>query len=72
MTRRTTVAMIFALLLSAVVFAQVPRIMNYQAKLTDSDGAVINDTCTIIFRIYDAATGGNLLWCDTMTVNVVN
>ncbi|GEM_PF-4756416 len=72
MTHKTTFAVVFALVIFGMVFAQVPRIMNYQAKLTDAGGVAINDTCTIIFRIYDAATGGNLLWCDTMTVDVVN
>ena len=60
------------LLVAVSALAEVPRVINYQAKLTDADGVAINDTCTITFRIYDAETGGNLLWCDTMTVDVVN
>ena len=65
MVHRTTVAMIFVLLFSAVVFAAPPRIMNYQAKLTDASGVALDGTYSITFRIYDAATGGNLLWYQT-------
>ena len=58
--------------LVSFVWAQVPRTMNYQGKLTDADGVAIDDTCTITFRIYNAPTDGDLLWYQTMTVNVVN
>ncbi|MCD6531263.1 hypothetical protein J7K99_02325 [bacterium] len=55
-----------------VVFGQIPRIMNYQGKLTNASGVALNGTYSIDFRIYDAATGGNLLWHQTQSVNVVN
>ena len=58
----------FALL----VFAEIPRIMNYQAKLTDSSGVAINDTCTITFLLYASESGTDTLWYETKTVDVVN
>ena len=57
---------------SALAFAQVPRIMNYQGYLTNSGGTPLNGTYSITFRIYDAATGGNLLWYETQSVTVTN
>lgn len=50
----------------------VPRIMNYQGKLTNSTGIALNGNYPITFRIYDEETGGNLLWWDARTVSVVN
>ncbi len=58
--------------LSVITFAAPPHIMNYQGKLTDADGVALNGTYTITFRIYDADTGGNLLWYQTQSVEVVN
>jgi len=79
MTNKITFVMIFALLLSSVLFAQIPRIMNYQGKLTDTSGVAILDTtgtsCAgriIGFHIYDTSTGGTPLWGETLCVRIVN
>ena len=69
--RRSVVA-ILVVSAAVLVFAQMPRIMNYQGKLTDASGVALNGTYSITFRIYDAATGGNLLWYQTQSVEVVN
>ncbi|MCD6531680.1 hypothetical protein J7K99_04485, partial [bacterium] len=58
----------FALL----VFAEVPRIMNYQGKITTSEGIALNGTDTIAFCIYDTSEGGTPLWGETLAVNIVN
>ena len=78
MTHKTTLVMIFALLFSSVVFAEVPRIMNYQGKLTDASGVAVLDTtgspCAgriIGFQIYDVSTGGTPLWAETLCVRIV-
>jgi hypothetical protein len=42
--------------------AAVPHLVNYQGRLTDSSGTPLNGSYNITFRIYDAATAGNLLW----------
>ena len=61
MSHKVLTALVFVLLLSAAVFAAPPRIMNYQAKLTNSDGVALNGDYSITFRIYDAESVGNLL-----------
>ncbi|MEO0205724.1 MAG: hypothetical protein ABIL22_03495 [candidate division WOR-3 bacterium] len=43
----------------------VPRMLNYQGFVTDTLNKPINDSLDILFRIYDAASGGNLLWSET-------
>ncbi len=52
-------------------YAQVPQLMNYQGYLTDGGGSPVNGTRSIDFRIYDASTGGTLLWSETHSVTVV-
>jgi len=45
----------------------VPKMLNYQGYLTDTLQIPIDDTLDMIFRIYDASTGGNELWNETQT-----
>lgn len=40
----------------------IPPHINYQGYLTDVWGSPINDTLNMVFRIYDAPTGGMELW----------
>jgi len=46
--------------------------MNYQGYLTDSGGASVNDTVSMIFRIYDVESGGSALWSETQNGVVVS
>jgi hypothetical protein len=47
-------------------YAEIPHLINYQGRLTDKEGKPVTDgTYQIIFRIFDAATAGNLLWEET-------
>jgi hypothetical protein len=42
--------------------------LNYQGKLTDSSGQpVVNGSWNFRFRLYDASSGGNLLWTERWT-----
>jgi len=51
-----------------------PLKLTYQGFLTDANGVPIGSTApvnqTVIFRIFDAATGGNLKWSSAQTVTV--
>lgn len=49
-------------------YASVPHLLNYQGRLTDSAGAPLNGSYQITFRIYDAESGGNLLWEEAQSV----
>ena len=48
-------------ILSALVFA-IPNSLTIQGKLTNLAGASQSGTFNFTFRIYDAATDGNVLW----------
>ncbi|MGB2696395.1 MAG: hypothetical protein WBD28_00890 [Candidatus Zixiibacteriota bacterium] len=56
---------------STLTYAGVPQMINYQGKLTTPAGALIDDTLSIVFTIYDAATGGTALWTETQATVVV-
>lgn len=60
------------LLLSSNVFSALPQSINYQAYLKDSTGLPVNGAPAITFRIYDALTGGNLLWNVVLAVPVTD
>lgn len=51
--------------------AASPQSISYQAYLSDSVGLPITSTENMTFRLYDAPLGGNLLWSDTLSVNVI-
>ena len=80
--RRSTVIMASwacALLLLAVAIlpatgeAQIPRKINYQGYLTTVNGAPLNNAALpVVVKLYDAASGGNLLFTETQNVAVSN
>jgi hypothetical protein len=55
---------------TAYVEAAVPRLINYQGRLTDTSGNPLNGTYTVVFRIYDVATAGSPLWQGTYSVSI--
>lgn len=42
----------------------VPRLLNYQGKITDANGQPVTGAVSVVFSIYDAPTGGAPLWQD--------
>ncbi|MEK8022811.1 MAG: hypothetical protein AAB229_03285 [Candidatus Hydrogenedentota bacterium] len=48
--------------------AQVPQLINYQGRLSDTSCAPLNATIPMTFRIFDAASGGAELWNEAQTV----
>ncbi len=64
----------FLLLSGASLHADVPATINYQGIVSDSTGTLIGATGAlnrkIIFRIYDASTGGTRLWTEEQTVTI--
>ena len=50
--------------------AQVPQTLSYQGSLTDARGGAATGDFEMTFRLYDAATGGLLLWEETQARSV--
>jgi PKD repeat protein len=59
------VALFVLTFLATAAFAVVPQTINYQGRLADSEGAPVNGTVSMTFAIYNAPTGGELLWSET-------
>ena len=57
------ILVIFSVVLALVTLVSaIPQTFNINGKLTDSSGSALSGTYTFNFSIYDAATGGSLLW----------
>jgi len=50
----------------------VPEIFSIQGRLTNDNNTPLTDDYAFRFIVYDAATGGNLLWSESRTVGVIN
>lgn len=65
-SRPLTHGIVFALFISALsplASAEIPQVISYQGKVTDTGGTPVADgTYTMRFRIYNAASGGTLRW----------
>ncbi|HWR83318.1 MAG TPA: hypothetical protein VN285_08445 [Candidatus Deferrimicrobium sp.] len=62
---------IAVLVLAPHAIAEVPQMINYQGRLTDTAGAPLSGMYSIKFRIYDSATDGNELWSSDGFVGVL-
>jgi hypothetical protein len=67
------VLVILFCLIASLITAQSGSYLNFQAQLLDLTGnPVSDDNYSIIFRIYDSASNGNVLWSETQTVTTHN
>lgn len=62
------------LFVAASAMAQVPRTLTYQGFLTGGDGLALGlqapRAYDVVFRVFNAESGGNLLWAEQQTVTV--
>ncbi|MFC1511128.1 hypothetical protein ACFL5U_01920, partial [Candidatus Margulisiibacteriota bacterium] len=47
---------------SVAAFAAVPTKMSYEGRLTNASGTAITAATSVNFKIYDAASSGNVIW----------
>ena len=70
---RATAVVIILMLAAATIAAAVPETMSYQGVLRDDAGAVVpDDAYAMVFTLYDAEFGGNSVWTEPQTVDVVD
>ncbi len=68
-----SLTIVLLLVVAVSAWAQIPKLINYQAKLTDGDGVALNGDYDITFKVYDEETGGTPLWTEAHTgVTVTN
>lgn len=63
-------AIISVLMLSTLSYA-APNQMAFQGILKNSSGTVVSGSVSVIFKIYDAPSGGNTIWTQTKTITAV-
>jgi len=51
----------------STTYAAIPKLINYQGRLTDSQGQTITGTKSVTFRIYETESGGSPLWQEIHT-----
>ncbi|MBI5055620.1 MAG: DUF4215 domain-containing protein [Nitrospirae bacterium] len=55
------------------VLAAIPKTINYQGFLTETDGTPVNNAAVQMrFSLHDSLNGGAELWNETQTINVQN
>jgi hypothetical protein len=64
-------SVVLLMVLCTQAFA-VPRLLQYQGRLTDAAGTPLNGAQTVVFSIYSAASGGSLLWTESQSPTVAN
>lgn len=67
--KRLLTLIVFTVMLSGLLLAAVPPMINYQGRLTDAGGSPVSDgNYSVVFTIYDAASGGASKWTETQNV----
>ena len=66
-------SILIAFVLQAPAYSDVPLLINYQGKLTDSSGKPLNGSYTASFYLYQGANDGESVWQDeSRTIEVEN
>ncbi|HVO73305.1 MAG TPA: hypothetical protein VMT35_04735 [Ignavibacteriaceae bacterium] len=65
------VSLLLLIIIPHSVYSQIPRIISYQGIITDKSGNAKPDgQYNFTFRLYDAGSGGNILWSESKRLNV--
>ena len=74
MLRRSIIFLAAAMVVffhAGVASADVPHMINYQGKLTDAGGGLVNDTVQMTFSIYPDTLGSSADWSETQAQVIV-
>jgi hypothetical protein len=62
---------VLGLLVCSLAYADIPKVLNFQGRLTDASGKFVSDgNYSLTFKIYSDSTGGSSKWSETQTVVV--
>jgi hypothetical protein len=56
----------------AVTTLNVPTRVDFQGRLVGSEGQAVNANLFLTFCLFDVATGGTALWCESQYADVVD
>jgi len=63
--RISSITLTFVMILSCYVLSEIPRIMTYQGRLTNSEGAPVVGFENMVFTLYNDSIDGTPLWTET-------
>jgi len=63
--QNTALCLVLMIGLALIVSAEVPHQMNYQGRLTDAQGSLIDTTVDLTITIFDDESGTTSLWSET-------
>lgn len=66
--RQVVAALVVEALVAGPAFAAVPHRLTEQGRLFDSAGTPLTGTVSVVFTIYDAASGGHALWSEPQSI----
>ena len=58
--------------LTALTYAAIPQVINYQGRLTDKDDNPLSGNFLVTFRFYDVETGGQSIWEEGHILSIKN
>ncbi|MCF8301997.1 MAG: hypothetical protein K9I94_01880 [Bacteroidales bacterium] len=62
---KSTVFLVLLFISNFLIAQTVPNLIDYQGKLSDSDGNPLDEQVSITFSIYPVSSGGSALWSET-------
>ncbi|NOX18158.1 MAG: hypothetical protein GXO87_07745 [Chlorobi bacterium] len=69
--KRLTITLFFLLAFAISISAQTPQTISFQGVATDNSGSNLPDgDYMMIFKLYNAVTGGSSIWSETQNVTV--
>ncbi len=70
-TKKSILMIVLSLTTAGTIAAQVPEQFNYQARILDGQNLAQGNK-TLVFRFFDAATGGTELYSETQIVSAID
>lgn len=70
--KKYLLSLLISVMLASIASAAVPLYIDYQGMLRDKSGNTQTGSFSMVFKIYDAATSGNIVYQETQTVSVSN
>jgi hypothetical protein len=66
--RTSVLALLLLIASTSALWADAPKLVNYQGRLTNASGTPLAGTYSVQFTIYDAPSVGNSKWTETQNV----
>jgi len=69
---KAALAVVVSFMFCSFAYAEVPKTLNFQGRLTDADQNPLEGAYSATFSIYNTFTGGSPLWTETQSVSVAD